>query len=115
MLQTVLIVVATAVLSSVVTLSLAYLFYRQKIEPQLRGQLAAIQNEFERRVQQGAVSAGQELLPAFRREVAAGFRDALQGMTAERLGEGTAKAMSRGADLFEKGLRGLFGGPPAER
>ena len=77
--------------------------------------MGRVQAEFEQRVQRGVTNAGQELLPVFRQEVANGFRDALQGITADRLGEGTARAMSRGADLFEKGLRGLFGSPPNDR
>ena len=115
MMETLIVVTATAVLSSVLTLLLAYLFYRKRIEPALEARMGRVQDEFEQRVQRGVSNAGQELLPAFRQEVANGFRDALQGITADRLGEGTARAMSRGADLFEKGLRGLFGVPPNDR
>lgn len=115
MMETLIVVALTATLSSVLTLLLAYLFYRKRIEPGLEARMEEVQAEFERRVQRGVTNAGQELLPSFRQEVANGFRDALQGITADRLGEGTARAMSRGADLFEKGLRGLFGTSPNDR
>lgn len=113
--ETMIVVTATALLSSVLTLLIAYVFYRKRIEPALEARMGRVQDEFEQRVQRGVTNTGQELLPAFRQEVANGFRDALQGITADRLGEGTARAMSRGADLFEKGLRGLFGVPPNDR
>lgn len=110
MLELMMAVMATAVLSSVLTLGVAWWFYRTRIEPQLPSRLSKVQAEFQERVRLGVLEAGEELLPAFRKQVAAGFRDAINGVATERLGESTARAMSRGADIFEKGLRGLFGG-----
>ncbi len=103
----VLLALMTAVMSSVMTWLLAYLLYRKALErriERLREELAA---EVEERVRRGAIKAGEELLPEFRKEVTAGFKDALRGVVT---GSDVARTMAKtGADIVGGGLDSLFG------
>jgi hypothetical protein len=57
--------------------------------------------------------AGRELLPAFRQEVEAGFREALTRGIAESLIDETAGTVLRtGASLLEQGLNLVSATPP---
>ncbi len=98
--------VVTALLSSALTWVIAYLFYRHRLQDQLdrvRDQLA---EEVEERVRRGAIAAGEELLPEFRKEVTEGFRDALRGVA----GGDVARTVARtGAEIVGGGLDSLFG------
>lgn len=113
MVHDVMLVVMTALMSSVVTLLLSYLLYRRYIEPRLDRQLQQIQAEFEARVKAGVQEAGMELLPDLRQQVKLGFTDALSESHTAGLVEETAKVMSVGKDLgagiVETGLNALFG------
>jgi hypothetical protein len=113
MVHDVVLVVLTALMSSVVTLLLAYVIYRRHLEPRLDRQLEQIQAEFETRVKAGVHDAGMELLPDFREQVKLGFTDALSQSHTAGLVEETAKVMSVGKDLgagiVETGLNALFG------
>ena len=101
-----------ALLSSLSTLGLAWLFYDRRLRAQLDAEVLRLQDEFERRVKQGVIAAGTELLPALREQVALGFRDALKESRAAGLVEDTAKVVTGGADLLEKSLGNLFGLKP---
>ena len=105
-------IVLTSVLSAVVTLGCAAWWFRHRVEPQLRRELIEVQEEFERRVEAGVKSAGEELMPLMREQVAAGFRDAIKQTATAGLVSDTAKVVNRSADLLEDGLRGLFGVNP---
>lgn len=116
----VLMILLTALISSAMTLSLAYVIYVRDLKPQLDRQLEQIQAEFEARVRAGVLAAGQELLPDFREQVKLGFTDALSQSHTAGLVEETAKVMSVGKDLgagiVETGLNALFGrGKPTKR
>lgn len=120
MVHDVMLVVLTALMSSAMTLLLAYVIYRRHLEPRLERQLQKIQAEFEARVKAGVRNAGIELLPDFRQQVKLGFTDALSGSHTAGLVEETAKVMSVGKDLgagiVETGLNALFGrGKPPKR
>lgn len=104
-------ILLSAALSSLCTAALLGLIYRIYLAPRLQAQLAQVEAAFERRVQAGATAAGQELLPQFRKEVANGFRDAMKSYSASGLVDESAKVVERSAQLLEDGLRGLFGGP----
>lgn len=93
----------TALMSSVLTWLIAYLFYRKHLERRIEALREQVGAEVEERVRQGAVKAGEELLPQFRREVTAGFRDAL-------VGTDVARTMAKtGADIVGGSLDALFG------
>lgn len=96
----------TALFTSLLTWCVAYAFYRARLSTQLeqlRDEMAA---EVEDRVRQGAVAAGEELLPQFRREVTEGFRDAMRGVARGDM----AKEMARtGAGIVGGSLDNLFG------
>ncbi len=98
-----------ALLGGVLTLGLAYALYRIWGERKLDAELLLIQNEFEKRVKNGVLAAGRELLPEFRKEVTAGFQDALQQSHAAGLAEDAAKVVTGAAGLFESSLSNLFG------
>lgn len=94
----------TALTSSAFTLALGWAGYRSLLEKRLGRQLLEIQIEFERRVKQGVLDAGRELLPELRKEVAAGFGDALR--------DSPVSAVEGGMKAVEKGLGSLFGFKP---
>lgn len=107
--NTIVMLLSSALLASAATLGAAYFAYRQWGERRLRGELSLMQDEFERRVKSGVLAAGRELLPELRREVAAGFRDALRESHAAGLAEDAAKVVSGAAGLLESRLGDLFG------
>lgn len=106
---------ATAFSSSVFTLVLAYLLYRLWGEKRLDAELLAMQEEFEQRVKSGVLAAGEELLPAFREQVALGFTDALKASHTAGLMEDTAKRVAAGTGLLEKSFGNLFGVKPRSK
>lgn len=113
MLQSLILLLLTALASSVITLLMAYMFYRRYAEPRLDRQLEEIQAEFEARVKSGVQAAAIELMPELREQVRMGFTDALAQSHTAGLMEDTAKAVSVGKDLgagiVETGLNALFG------
>jgi hypothetical protein len=105
MLTTLIIVVVTALLSSLCTLALAYWLYETRLRSRLEVRLAELAEILETRVHKGVRDAGIELLPEFQARVEAGFRDAMAGLP-ERGASTIAKA---GANLIGEGLNTLFG------
>ncbi len=93
--------ILTALLGSLFTLLLGWILYRKVFEKRLERQLLEIQMQFEQRVKQGVLDAGRELLPELRKEVAAGFSDALR--------DSPVSAVEGGLKVVEKGLGTLFG------
>jgi len=100
---------ASALLSSLTTLGLAYLVYRAFGRASLEAELAVMQSQFEQRVKSGVLAAGRELLPELRREVAAGFEDALRKSHAAGLAEDAAKVMTGAAGIAGDAARGAAG------
>lgn len=98
-----------ALLASVCTLALAWLWYRAWGARRLEAALVRIQGEFEQHVKRGVVAAGEELLPALREQVKLGFQDALKDSHAAAVAEGTAKLVAGSADLLSERLGNLFG------
>ena len=99
----VILAVTTALLSSVFTWLIAYALYRKLAERELEEMREEVAQEVEERVRRGAIKAGEELLPQFRREVTAGFRDAL-------VGSDMARSLAKtSAEIVGGGLDSLFG------
>ena len=98
-----------ALAGGVASFALAYICYRLWGQPRLEAALAEIEEQFEQRVRKGVVAAGEELLPAFREQVALGFRDALKDSHAAGIAEGTAKIVSGSTELVVESLTNLFG------
>lgn len=109
MAHTLLLIAVTATLSAAVTWLVAWWLFRTRIQPRLDARLLEMQDEFERRVQAGVGAAGKELLPEFRKQVALGFGDAMRESATAGLVEDSAKIVSRSAELFEDGIKSLFG------
>lgn len=74
--QVMLLIVATALISSVVTLALGWLAFQHGIRPRLEARLTALAEQIEARVKAGAGAAGQELLEPLRAQVRGGVEDA---------------------------------------
>lgn len=98
-----------ALLGSLVTLALAWLWYRLWGARRLDDALVRIQAEFEQHVKRGVLAAGEELLPSLREQVKLGFQDALKSSHAAGIAEGTAKIVSGSTDLLVDSLNNLFG------
>ncbi len=106
-------ILATALLSSVLTLLLALAWWRAFLKKRLEAELEEVANRLRERVKEGVTEAGRDLLPAFRQEVEAGFRDALTRGIAESLIDKTAGTVLRkGASLVEQGLNLVSGATP---
>lgn len=106
-----LLIVLTALCSSLLTLAGAWWVYRAVLEKRLDEQLLEIQTEFEQRVKFGVLAAGEELLPQFRKEVEAGFSEAVRN-SGVNVAEAGLKTVAESANLLEKGLGRLFGLKP---
>ncbi len=102
--QIVLIVIFTAVTTSVAMLTVGYLVYVKKLKPDLEARLGKVGDEVEERVRAGVLSAGQELLPEFRDKVTEGFTRALAEWPASEV----TRMARTGANLVEDGLNSLF-------
>jgi hypothetical protein len=100
---------AAAVAGGITSLALAYVAYRLWGESRLERAIAEIEEQFEERVRKGVLAAGEQLLPAFREQVALGFRDALKASHAAGIAEGTAKIVTGSTDLLVDSLSNLFG------
>ncbi len=74
--QLVILVMATALAASLLTLGLGWLAIRRWLQPQLEARLAALAETLEARVKAGASSAGQDLLEPLRVEVYSGVEQA---------------------------------------
>jgi hypothetical protein len=98
-----------ALAGGMASLALAYLAWRLWGESRAEAALAQIEDRFEQRVRKGVVAAGEQLLPAFREQVALGFRDALKDSHAAGIAEGTAKIVSGSTELVVESLSNLFG------
>ena len=108
-------ILATALLSSVLTLLVALAWWRVFLKARLEAEREALANRLRERVKEGVTEAGQELLPAFRQEVEAGFRDALTGGIAANLIDKTAgTALRTGVSLVSQGLDLVRTTPPSE-
>src|SRR5688572_15500562 len=105
MLNALLIIVLTSVLSAVITLSLTYWIYEMRLRRRLEARMAELADILEARVHKGVKAAGIELLPAFQERVEAGFKDAMRDLP----GAGATAVAKAGANLIGEGLNTLFG------
>ncbi len=93
-------ILITAVLTAALTWGIAWAFFRARVRDELSTLRERIGDEVEQRVYQGAVRAGNELLPGFRAEVERGFKDALLSTARGDLMEEAAKTVAeRGAEI----------------
>lgn len=100
---------AVSLASSVLTLAAAYLFYALWGRSRLEARLALLQGEVEASVKKGVLSAGEELLPELRRQVAGGFADVLEKSHAAGIAEGTAKIVTSSTDMVTGAISSLLG------
>jgi hypothetical protein len=110
MVQTIVTICATALLSSILTLGLSYYWFRRKIKNELRSQLDTVATEIREKVRQGVFEAGVDLLPKYRAEVRQGFKEAMSDTVKPEMIEKTAKSMADiGTSLVENSLKVFFG------
>ena len=105
MTTSIVLLVCTAVLSSLCTLGFGWWLYESRLRRRLESRMEELADILEARVHKGVKEAGIELLPAFQERVEAGFKDAMASLP-----EKGASAMAKvGASLIGEGLSGLFG------
>ncbi len=103
-------IAVTGLISATTTLIVMWLAYELVLKPRLQCRAEVLADELEARVRAGVLSAGEELLPKFRQQVTAGFKDALLTAARGEHVEESVRAMARsGADLLEEGLGALLG------
>lgn len=103
------IILATAVVTSLLTVTLIALFAVKWLLPKIQQSRGEIMNEFRQNVRDGALDAGTDLLPKFREQVKKGFEDAIRGTTTGQMMEGARSVAKGGAGIFEEGLSTLLG------
>lgn len=101
--------VGTALLTSVATWLFAWLFFKVKLREQLEALRDEMGDELETRVRRGVVKGGEELLPQFRENVKQGFLDALKsGPVSTAMGEAARNVAKSGAELLGGGFDSLL-------
>lgn len=88
--QVVMLVMATALLSSGLTLGLGWLAFRYRLQPRLEARLDILAEQLEARVKAGAGAAGQELLEPVRAQVYGGVEQAATALLPDIRAELTA-------------------------
>ncbi len=108
---TVLVILATALLSAALTLVGAYVAYRIRLHAEIERQVNELGPQLEERVYAGAKKAGEELLPKFRQAVTEGFLEALSQWPASK-----AREIARtGIGIVGEGLDVLLGSRRPEK
>lgn len=102
----------SAVMAALLTALLFWLGFRLIFARKLERAILEVQDEFERRVHAGVVSAGQELMPELRTQVRKGFSDALKGTEAAEMVESYASVVNLGTDLIANRIGQIFGVKP---
>lgn len=93
----------SALATSVLTWLLAWLFYRSRLSQRMDALREDIASELEERVRRGVLSAGEEMLPEFRKQVTEGFLDAVRRT-------GTVSGMAKtSAEIVGSSLENWFG------
>ncbi len=111
-----LLLVGTALLSSLLTWLVAWAFFRFHLSEQVDELKEQIGKELEDRVRSGVVAGGRELLPEFRREVKDGFLDALKsGPVSGAMSEAARNVAKTGAELLGSGFDNLLKPRPRRR
>ena len=109
--QVLLLIVATALISSVVTLALGWLAFQHGIRPRLEARLTALAEQLEVRVKAGAGAAGQDLLEPLRAQVRGGVEGAATELLPKIRAEMTAgfhDAAAESLPAFREEVRNGF-------
>lgn len=109
--QLLILIIATALVSSLFTLVLGLFVFQHWIRPRLETRLAVLAELLEARVQAGAGAAGRDLLPLLREQVRGGVEDAatelLPGLRAE-LTAGFREAATESLPAFREEVQKGF-------
>ena len=103
--ETFVIILATAVSTSVMTLLLAYLFHVFYVRKRMEKRMQELAEIVQERVRAGAIEAGSELLPCFREQVTEGFKRALREWSTNDF----RKMTKTGMGMVEESLSSLLG------
>lgn len=109
--QLVILVMATALAASLLTLGLGWLAIRRWLQPQFEARLAVLAETLEARVKAGASAAGQDLLEPLRVEVYSGVEQAateLLPKIREELTAGFQAAAAEALPAFREEVRKGF-------
>jgi len=93
-------IVATALLSSLITLTLGFLVFKWFLERRLEKELEEAADTFEKQLRQGLEETGKELVPEFRTELEAGFKEAAEELLPEFREELKAGFHEAGTELL---------------
>ena len=106
------IIIATALLSSLFTLGIAYVLFQAFWKQWLYDEMDEYTEIFKTKVKEGAVEAGEELLPEFRTQVREGFKEAMtDSFKGEILERSAREGIKTGTEIMETGLNILLGKP----
>lgn len=106
-------IMLTALVSSLTTVVLIGLILRWRGDQWLAEAQRSAGEALELRVRDGAVAAGEELLPRFRAEVTQGFVDALKKAPTREVAGDTLNTLAQsGTDAVMSGLDSLFKSRP---
>lgn len=112
MMEVLILITATSLLSSALTWAVAYLFFRWKVKGRLQQELDELGDVLKGKLREGVEEAGRELMPELRDEVREGFKEALaQAMAGDIIEQSAKTAVQRGSSMVETGLRFLMGQP----
>ena len=98
--QLVILVMATALAASLLTLGLGWLAIRRWLQPQFEARLAVLAETLEARVKAGASAAGQDLLEPLRVEVYSGVEQAATELLPKIRAELTAGFQAAAAEAL---------------
>lgn len=105
--NTMMTIVLTALLSSIITLTILFLVAKFLVIPKVTQWIdETLLPEFRAQVKHGAIDSGETLLPQFRVNVREGFNDAIRAQMAGQIFEDAAKNVTK---KMEAGLGSLFG------
>lgn len=100
----------TALLSAVLTGLGFYYYYRSRVASKLEEELDEYAEIVKQRLKEGVEEAGESLLPRFKQEVRAGFKEAISDAIAGGMVEDTVRSMTRtGTTIVESSLNLLLG------
>ena len=111
MIESILLVFGTAILSSILTWGAAILLFRWHLKERVQRELDDLGESLKDKLRAGVLEAGRELKPEFREEVREGFKEAMASAMSGDLIEQSAKsAVQKGSSIVENSLRFLMGG-----
>ncbi|MCB1165703.1 MAG: hypothetical protein KDK37_14495 [Leptospiraceae bacterium] len=107
--------VFTSVLSAILTGFGFYYYYQSRLANRLEKELDEYAEIVKTKLKEGVEEAGESLLPRFKQETRAGFREAITDALSGQMVDETVRAMTKtGSTLVESSLNLLLGRKESE-